>query len=126
MTTETVLLAPLLVVLLLFVVHVGRAGAAHLRLISAADHAARAASQVHPRNMESIARAVADANLRSSEVECVSMVVEVVVDVESDDPTVRVDIACRLDTSGLGLLGPLDRIVTASSTEVVDRWRVDL
>jgi len=124
-STEAVLLVPIVIVLLLFVVHIGRMGAAHLRLLTAADHAARAASQVHPRDMELIGRQVAEENLQRSDVECLSMGISVVLEEAAQTTTVRVDIECRLDVSGLRLLAPLDRVLTATSTEVVDRWRVD-
>jgi len=38
---------------------------------------------------------------------------------------VRVEISCMINTEGLTLLGLTQRRVTASSTEVLDRWRVD-
>ena len=58
MSVEAVLLAPVLVMFVLFVVHLGRLGAAQTRLIAAADHAARAASLVHPRNMAAAGQSV--------------------------------------------------------------------
>lgn len=124
-SAEAILLAPLLIILMLFVVHIGRMGAAHLRLLTAADHAARAASQVHPRDMESVGRQVAEDNLRRSDVDCLALAIAVTFERAAQASTVRIDIECRLDFSGLRLLEPLDRALTATSTEVVDRWRVD-
>jgi hypothetical protein len=51
--------------------------------------------------------------------------VEVDVDRDADPMIVRVTVQCVLDRSGLGLLSPLSRQLSASSIEVVDRWRVD-
>ena len=125
MSVEAVLLAPVLVLFVLFVVHLGRLGAAQTRLISAADHAARAASLVHPRNMQSAGQSVAVENLVQNGVSC--DVIDVRVDVvRTIDPGfVRVFIDCVLDNGGLNLLGSVSRRLSASSVEVIDRWRVD-
>jgi uncharacterized membrane protein len=120
MNVEAVLLAPVLVLFVLFVVHLGRLGAAQTRLIAAADHAARAASLVHPRNM-----AVAVKNLVQNGVSCDALDVRVDVVNTIDPGIVRVVIDCVVDNGGLNLLGPVPRRLSASSVEVIDRWRVD-
>jgi len=124
-SVEAVLLAPVLMLIVLLVVHVGRLGSAHGRLVAAADHAARAASLVHTRAMSDAARTVALENLLQNGLSCESVGVEVDVDHDADPMIVRVTVQCVLDRSGLGLLSPLSRQLRASSTEVVDRWRVD-
>ena len=124
-SVEAVLLAPVLVLLILLVVHVGRLGTAHTRLVAAADHAARAASLVQPRAMHEAARTVALDNLLQNGLSCESVRVEVDV-VQGVDPIiVQVSVECVLDRSGLSLLSPLPRVLKATSSEVVDRWRVD-
>lgn len=124
-SVEAVLLTPVLVVLLLFVVHVGRLGSAHTRLVAAADHSARAASLVQPRAMHYAARTVALDNLLQNGLSCESVRVEVDV-VQGVDPIiVQVSVECILDRSGLSFLSPVPRVLKATSSEVVDRWRVD-
>lgn len=124
-SVEAVLLAPVLVVLLLMVVHVGRLGSAQTRLTYAADHAARAASMVHPRVMPAVARSSALDNLLANGLSCESVGVAVDVLRESDPMIVQVDLECELDRTNLGLLMPRSRLLKASSSEVVDRWRID-
>jgi len=109
----------------LFVVHVGRLGIANTRLVAAADHSARAASLVQPRAMHDAARTVALDNLLQNGLSCESVRVEVDV-VQGVDPIiVQVSVECILDRSGLSFLSPVPRVLKATSSEVVDRWRVD-
>lgn len=125
MSVEAIVLAPLLVVLVLFVVHVGRLGTVHQRLVTIADQAARMASQSHPTRMERIARASATENAAADGLECADFDIAVGTAMDTDPRTVTVEIVCELTREGLGLLAPLPRHVRASSTEVVDRWRAD-
>lgn len=125
MSVEVVVLAPVLVILVLFVVHLGQLGSAQVRLTAAADHAARAASLVHPRQMASAGRLVALENLAQNGVSCESVDIRVDVALTTDPGIVQVFIDCTLDQTGLDLLGPVPRRLSASSSEVVDRWRVD-
>ena len=125
MSVEAVLLAPVLVLFVLLVVHLGRLGAAQIRLIAAADHAARAASLVHPRNMAAAGQSVALENLVQNGVSCDALDVRVDVVNTIDPGIVRVVIDCVVDNGGLNLLGPVPRRLSASSVEVIDRWRVD-
>ena len=45
--------------------------------------------------------------------------------VQGGNNAVRVEVSCTINSQGLSLLGVTQRRVTASSTEVLDRWRVD-
>jgi len=125
MSVEAVLLAPLLVMLVLFVVHLGRLGTTHLGLVTAADQAARAASLVRPQLMSSVGESVARQQITLNEIPCESLDVGVRVAQETDPGTVSVTLSCRVSREGLGLLLPVARTVQASSSEVIDRWRVD-
>lgn len=125
MSVEAVLLAPILVLLVLFVVHVGRLGAAQVRLVTVADHAARAASLVHPRAMHATARSTALDNLMQNGLTCESISVQVQITRQSDPGVVRVAVECLLDRSSLDMLAPVPRTLQAVSSEVIDRWRVD-
>ena len=124
-TVEAVLLAPALVVLLLFVLHLGRWSSAEARLRTAADHAARAASLVHPSRMSSAAREAALDNLVTSGLTCERFVVSAAVLHASDPRVLEVAVECDVARAGLDALGMTPRRLSASSSEVVDRWRAD-
>lgn len=125
MSVEAVLLAPVLVLLVLFAVHLGRLASTHLRLVAVADQSARAASLVHPRSMVAVGESFARETATLNELPCESL--DVVVDVMRDeDPArVRVTLQCDLSRDGMDLLNPAARTVVVSSVEVIDRWRVD-
>lgn len=125
MSVESVLLAPLLVILLLFVVHVGRLATTQARLSTIADHAARVASQVHPRHMVHTGTSAARENAVADGLACDSLEVSVLVVQDTDPMTVSVSVACSLSRNGLAFLAPVPRQVRAESTEVIDRWRSD-
>jgi Flp pilus assembly protein TadG len=125
MSVEAVLLAPLLVTLVLFIVHVGRISTTQLRLVTIADQAARSASLVHPRSMTDAATSVINDNLTSDQVWCESFTVDVQMSYNTDPQSVTVVVGCTVGRAGLSLLAPVPRQLTASSTEVIDRWRVD-
>jgi Flp pilus assembly protein TadG len=124
-TVEAVLLAPALVVLLLFVLHLGRWSSAEARLRTAADHAARAASLVHPSRMSSAAREAALDNLVASGLTCERFAVSAAILHASDPRVVEVAVECDVARAGLDALGMTPRRLSVSSSEVVDRWRAD-
>lgn len=122
-STEVVLLAPLIVVLALFVVHLGWIANTRLQLISVADQAARAASLVHPRRMAQVGNDVARDQIESGESRCVDVDVELERSVEPGVVTVR--LSCTVDPDGLSLLLPIQRTIRVTSSEIIDMWRVD-
>lgn len=120
---ELVLLTPLLVMLLLFVVHVGRAGEGMTAVRHAADQGARAASLVSTTRMHDAARRAVMDDLARSEASCGSPSVTVRTSVSGLSTWVTVRVACSTSTRGLGLLGAGSTSMVASSSEVVDRYR---
>jgi hypothetical protein len=56
---------------------------------------------------------------------CVDFSVSTALVEQGNNDAVRVEISCTINVDGLTLLGLAQRRVTASSTEVLDRWRVD-
>jgi len=120
---ELVLLTPLLVALLLFVVHVGRAGEGMTVVRHAADQAARAASLVSGPRMNEVARRAALDDLSHQNSSCISPSVSVRRTVVGQTTWVTVRVTCSTSTAGLGLLGVGSYTIAASSTEVVDRYR---
>ena len=124
-TVEMVLLAPVLMVLILFGVYSGRASESLTHVRSAADQAARGASMVSRSRVEATAFQIAERALTSESISCVDLSVSTSLIENGDNNAVHVEISCTINTDGLTLLGLTQRRVTASSTEVLDRWRVD-
>lgn len=121
---EIVLLAPVLVVVLLFVVYAGRAGGAVDHVRHAADQGARAASLVSRPMMSAAARGAVDADLsRGGGDTCSSVEVDVVLEPVGASEMVSVRVTCAIRTDGTELLAVASRTVTATSTEIVDRYR---
>lgn len=120
-TVEVVLLTPLLVLFAVFAVFGGRAAESMTDVQHAADQGARAASLVSSTRMDAEAnRAVRD-DLAERGVSCPSPRVDVMPSLEGRVVTVTVSCRARLD--GLRLLSVGAPTLTASSTEVVDRYR---
>lgn len=120
---EMVILTPVLVIILLFIVYLGRASGAVEQVRHAADAGARAASIVSRSSMGNVARLVALADLHSNGVNCTST--EVTVSVANDPrvSSVSVTVRCAVNAQATTPLGATARTVSATSTEVIDRYR---
>ncbi|HTD48993.1 MAG TPA: TadE/TadG family type IV pilus assembly protein [Acidimicrobiia bacterium] len=124
-TTEVVLLTPAVILMLLFVVALGRIGSSRAEVDSAARDAARDAA-----NARSIAQAVAfgdraaRGDLNASGVTCGS--VSVVVDTHNfrAGGTVTATVSCTVAFADLvGLDLPATKTITARYTEPIDTYR---
>jgi len=124
-TVEMVLLAPVLMLLILFGVYASRASESLVQVRHAADQAARSASKVSRGRVQSVANDVANRTLNNSGTSCVDFAVSTAVIDQSSNSAVRVKVECTIKTQGLALLGVSERRVSATSTEVLDRWRVE-
>ena len=124
-TVEMVLLTPVLMVLILFGVYSGRASESLIQVRHAADQAARGASKVSRSRIETIAFEVAQRTLTNSGTSCHDFSINTSLVRQGNNNAVRVAIECTINTQGMSLLGLSTRRVSASSTEVIDRWRVD-
>ena len=122
-SVEMVLLTPVLVMLMLFVVFLGRAGGANEQVRHAADQAARAASIVARPRMQAVAELVAQADLAANGFSCSSTSVSVALLGAPFASSVTVTVSCRVNQAGTELVGALSRTIVASSTDVVDRYR---
>jgi Flp pilus assembly protein TadG len=120
---ELVLLTPLLVTLLLFVVHVGRAGEGMTAVRHAADQGARAASLVSESRMSDAARRAVVDDLARSGQSCLSPSVSTATSTSGSVTWVTVRVRCTTSTEGLSLLGVGSTTISASSSEIVDRYR---
>jgi Flp pilus assembly protein TadG len=123
--TETVLLIPALLVVLLFVVFVGRATSTDNDVTAAARDGARAASRAaDAAQADTVAReTVADA-LAGRHVRCAELHVDVDTTGFTRDGNVGVDVRCAIALGDLtGLRVPGSKTLSARAVEVVDRYR---
>ncbi len=125
MTTEVVLLTPVLLVLLGLVVMTGRIGEVDGAVTNAAHQAARAATLV---STATAAHAAADttahANLDADGIACTT--VSVAVDTSRLEPggDVAVEVACTVKLGDLAFTGlPGSRTVRSRAVEVIDTYR---
>ena len=121
--TEMVLLTPLLIIMLMFVVHAGRAGQGANQLKHAADQGARAASLVARPRMSSVAQQAVIQDLSTSGLSCVNPRVTTNYERSSLSSSVTVMVSCQTSNQGLLLLGARTVSMSARSTEVIDRYR---
>ncbi len=121
--TEMVLLTPLMIIMLMFVVHAGRAGQGMNQLKHAADQGARSASLVAQARMGSVAQQAVILDLSTSGLSCVSPLVATNYERSSLSASVTVTVSCQTSNDGLSLLGANTVSMAASSTEVIDRYR---
>ncbi|HEX9888548.1 MAG TPA: TadE/TadG family type IV pilus assembly protein [Nitriliruptorales bacterium] len=127
MTTELVLLTPVVLLLLGFVVLAGRVGGIEQQLLTAADEAARAGSiRAHPDAAAVDARTVAAANLTDAGVSCAQLDVDVDLTSFHRGGHITVDVTCTVALADVAFAGlPGQRTVSATATEVIDRLRSD-
>jgi Flp pilus assembly protein TadG len=111
--------------LILFGVYASRASESLVQVRHAADQAARSASKVSHGRVQSVANDVANRTLNNSGTSCVDFAVSTAVIDQGSNSAVRVKVECTIKTQGLALLGVSERRVSATSTEVLDRWRVE-
>jgi Flp pilus assembly protein TadG len=124
-TTELVLVTPVLIILLLFVVMAGRIALAKGDVEGAARDAARAASIARTAGgAEAAARDAATANLEREGTSCGTL--DVVTDLGDFHPggSVSVTLTCHVGLGDLMLLRlPATKSISATSVEVIDVYR---
>lgn len=125
MTTELVLITPILLLLLGFVMFTGRLGGVQQQVLSAADEAARAASlRGDPDAARSAAMTTVEANLADAGVACRELTVDVDTDEFRRGGHVTVALSCAIGLDDLAFTGlPGTRSYEASATEVIDLRR---
>ena len=123
--TELVLLTPLLILMLLFVVALGRLAGARINVDGAAAQAARAASiATTPGGATAAAQQAATAALGSDHVTCATL--QVATDTARFAPggSVTVTVTCAValgDLTGLAL--PATESVSSTAASVIDTYR---
>ncbi|GHH62466.1 TadE/TadG family type IV pilus assembly protein [Lentzea cavernae] len=122
---ELTLVAPLMVLLVLFVVFCGRLAATQVRMNDVAHQAARAATSARtPTQAEVAARATAAASLAAAGITCRSLTVSVASAGLRPGSTVTVTVSCTVALEDVAALGvPGSRIISCSFSSVVDVWR---
>ena len=124
LTVEMVLLAPALMVMVLFGVHSGRLSEAKGQVQHAADQGARAGSLANQSKMVSAAKSAVETDLMLTGVSWKKLSINV------DDldvggiSAVQVRVSCFVRVDGTELLGLMPDQVSASSIEVIDAWRI--
>jgi Flp pilus assembly protein TadG len=123
--TELVLLTPLLLLMLLFVVALGRTVSARTEVDGAAAQAARAASIARdPATATAMAQQAATTALGSDHVTCANLTVTT--DTADFEPggQVAVTVTCTVDLADLvGLRLPASQSISSTSTSVIDVYR---
>lgn len=124
-STEVVLLTPVLMLLLAFVVMTGRLGEASGAVTDAAQQAARAASlRAGAAEAAADAEATAAANLASAGVACAQFAVEVDTSRFARGGDVAVTVTCTTNLDDLAFAGlPGSRTLSARAVEVIDVYR---
>jgi Flp pilus assembly protein TadG len=124
-TTELVIVTPLLLLLLLFVVALGRMAGSRIDINGAASEAARSASIARtPLAAQDAARQTATAALADQHVTCASL--DVTTDTSRFVPggTVTVTVHCNVKLGDLtGLRLPSAKTLTATASAPIDRYR---
>ena len=122
--TELVLVTPLLLLLVLFVVFLGRLSSARQDVTSAARDAARAASlRADPATAAADAEIAAQASFADRGTSCRELTVNVDTSRFRPGGSVGVQVICTADLSDLALLHvPGHRTVSADAREVIDAF----
>jgi len=123
--TELVLLTPLLLLMLFFVVALGRTVSARLDVDGAAAQAARAASIARdPTTANAMAQQTATTALGSDNVTCGHLTVSTDTADFTPGGQVRVTVSCTVDLADLvGLRLPASQTVSSTATSVIDVYR---
>lgn len=120
---EAVILAPVFVLLMLFVVYAGRIASVQQDLHSAADAAARIASQSRAMSMSTRGNQSARQSMRLNQGHCSEFRTRVSRQMTSGFTEVEVIAQCRMNVMGLSLLGIHSPLLTGRSREVIDVYR---
>ncbi|MDP8931786.1 MAG: pilus assembly protein [Actinomycetota bacterium] len=125
LTTEVVLVTPILLLLLAFVVMAGRLGEVRGAVVDAAQQAARAASlRGDASSARADAEAAAAANLRQLGVVCAEFTVEVETSRFQRGGEVGATVGCTVDLSDVAFAGLAgSRTFSSRAVEVIDVFR---
>jgi uncharacterized membrane protein len=120
---EAVILAPVLVLFVVFVAYVGRITGVQQDLHSAADVAARTASQSRAGSMVTRGNQSAQLAMSENRAPCTDFKVRVTRRTISGIAEVEVVTECRVNVLGLSILGIQAPLLSGQSREVIDVYR---
>ena len=120
---EAVILAPVFVLFMVFVAYVGRIVAVQYDLHSAADVAARTASQSRSGSMVTRGVQSAQQAMNLNQAPCSDFSARVVKRTTGGVSEVEVVTQCRVNVVGLSLLGIRSPVLSGQSREVIDVYR---
>lgn len=120
---EAVLLVPVLVLMLVFIVAVGRVQSASLLVRQVADVSARTGSQAHIENAVARARAQGAREMAMAQNICQSHSVNASLHRQKDVASISTSVTCVVRMTGLEALGISVPSVRATSVEVIDFYR---
>ena len=124
-TTELVLLTPVLIIMLLFVVALGRIASTRQDVDAAARDAARAAANARsPAAARAEGTTAAEASLTEQGITCRNLTVTVDTAAFRAGGTVTAAVSCTVDLADLTSLSiPASRTITATFTAPIDQYR---
>ena len=120
---EAVVLAPVFVLFVVFVAYAGRITGVQQDLHSAADVAARTASQSRAGSMVARGNQSAQLAMSDSRTSCADFKVRVIRRVTAGMSEVEVETECRVNVLGLSILGIQSPLLSGRSREVIDVYR---
>lgn len=118
---EALFVVPALMLVITLMSFCGRITATSIKLHDVASVSARRASQASVASMERIADSSVRREIYLRKMSCSNTKVEV--SVMTKTPDVQVSVSCQLRNDGLGLLGLRPRVISASASSVIDRYR---
>lgn len=122
-TVEAVLLAPVMMTLVMFLVHVHQQADVAIRVARAADAGARTASMSAPGSMLSKGERAARIQLVGLSGLCTRTTVDARRSSVAGLSAVSVTVNCLTGIRGLGLLGVRPTVIRRTSTEIIDVFR---
>lgn len=123
LAVEVVLMVPLVILMVTFVVFVGRVQSASMAVRHVADVAARVGSQADPADSIGRARTIAVTEMRRQRHICGDATIRARREATRSADLVTVTIRCRAPIGGLSMLGVSGPVLEASSSEVLDAHR---
>lgn len=123
MSAEFVVLVPVVMMMVLFVAHVGRVQAAAQVVRHVADMSARVGSRATSESAVATARREATREMTRSVRACERFSVEVSSSTTKGLQLLTTEVSCRVRAGGLSMLRLPATVVRASSTETIDTYR---
>lgn len=122
-TGELVVLIPLLMMIVLVIVYVGRVTQTAIVLQQVVDVAARDASLASRRSVSQVAIASSQRELERNDVYCTRANIRTRISQMGNQSTINVQLSCQVSLRDMSLLKLSSISLRADSTSVIDRFR---